>query len=241
MIILPAIDIINGKPVRLIQGDYGQVSQVAESVLDTAKQFEAAGADFVHLVDLDGAKAGHPVNAGLILETANSISIPCEIGGGIRTEEQARTYLDGGLERVILSTAALEDPDLVARLVADYPGRIAAGLDCRDGRVKVAGWLKDGGQTIEEAIASMEKLGVDTFIVTDIAKDGMLQGASVDLMERLSRLTDGKLIASGGVSSMDDVRALADLGLYGAISGKALYTGDLDLKEAIAAGKGKSC
>ena len=192
-------------------------------------------------MDLDGAKAGHPVNQELVLKTANSISIPCEIGGGIRTEEQARMYLDGGMERVILSTVALENPDLVRTLVEAYPGRIAAGLDCRDGRVKVAGWLKDGGVTIEEAIANMEALGIDTFIVTDISKDGMLQGASIDLMKQLSQLTSGKLIASGGVSSLEDVKALSALNLYGAISGKALYSGDLDLKEAIQAAGGRTC
>lgn len=241
MIILPAIDILDGKPVRLVQGDYNQVSQVADSVLDTAKQFEQQGAPFVHLVDLDGAKAGCPVNRERILETARALSIPVEVGGGIRTKEQAAGYLDNGVERVILSTAALQQPELVRELAAQYPGRIAAGLDCLNGQVKVAGWLEDGGVTIEQAVALMKELGVDTLIVTDISRDGMLSGASCDLYRQLSAITDAKLIASGGIASIDDIRALAKLDLYGAITGKAIYSGRLDLEEAIALAGEKTC
>ena len=236
MILLPAIDILGGKPVRLRQGDYNQASQVAASVLETARSFEQDGAEFIHLVDLDGAKAGHPVNDELILETANSVSIPVEIGGGIRTEEQARRYLDGGVHRIILSTAALANPQLVETLCRAYPGRIAAGLDCKDNRVKVAGWLEDGGVEIEEAIARMEKLGISTIIITDISKDGMLTGPAFDLYERLAPLTDCDLIASGGIACLDDLKKLkADGAVAGAITGKAVYAGAIDLKEAIEA------
>lgn len=236
MILLPAIDILGGKPVRLRQGDYNQVSQVAASVLETAKSFEADGAEFIHLVDLDGAKAGHPVNGDLILETANSVAIPVEIGGGIRTEADARRYLDGGVHRVILSTAALSNPELVETLCKAYPGRIAAGLDCKDNRVKVAGWLEDGGVQIGEAIARMEKLGVETLIITDISKDGMLTGPAFDLYNHLAPLTKCKLIASGGVARLEDLLKLqADGSVAGAIMGKAIYSGNLDLQEALKA------
>lgn len=236
MILLPAIDILGGKPVRLRQGDYNQVSQVAASVVETAKSFEADGAKFIHLVDLDGAKAGHPVNDELVLQTANSVSIPVEIGGGIRTEADARHYLDGGVQRVILSTAALSNPKLVESLCKAYPGRIAAGLDCKDGRVKVAGWLEDGGVQIEEAIARMEKLGVETIIITDISKDGMLCGPAFDLYNHLAPLTQCKLIASGGVACLEDLLKLqADGSTAGAIMGKAIYSGKIDLKQALKA------
>lgn len=240
MIILPAIDILSGRPVRLRQGDYNQASQVAESVLDTAKSFEADGADWIHMVDLDAAKAGKPVNHEIILEAAKSVSIPVEIGGGIRSVEDARLYLDGGVQRVILGTAALNNPELVETLTRDYPGRIAVSLDARDGRVKVAGWQEDGGVLLDDAVRDMEKAGVSTLIVTDIAKDGMLQGPSFDLMEHLSSITTCDLVASGGVSCADDIRKLAAQNLYGAIAGKALYAGRLDLKEAIAIGKGEA-
>lgn len=236
MIVLPAIDILGGKPVRLIQGDYSQASQVAASVTETAKAFEKAGASFLHLVDLDGARQGFPVNRDLIVQTARSLSIPVEAGGGIRTLDQARDYLDHGVERVILSTAALKDPAVVARLVEAYPGRIAAGLDCRNGQVRVAGWLEDGGMSIEEAVQAMEKAGIQTMIITDISKDGMLSGPSFDLYKRLRPLLQDstQLIASGGISSLEDLCALQkDGAVQGAITGKAIYSGALDLGKAV--------
>lgn len=236
MILLPAIDILDGKPVRLIQGDYAKASQVAGSVLDTARAFEQAGAQFVHLVDLDGAREGKPVNRDLIIRTAQMLSIPVEVGGGIRTESDAQTYLDGGVERIILSTAALEDPDLVERLVRAYPGRIAAGLDCRDGQVKVAGWLVDGGVSIEEAVRRMDQAGIRTMIITDISRDGMLSGPSFELYSRLRLLIspDCELIASGGIASIDDLARLQQEGAVGgAIAGKAIYSGAIDLKDAL--------
>lgn len=236
MLLLPAIDILGGKPVRLKQGDYSQASQVAASVLETAKDFEKAGAEFVHLVDLDGAKAGYPVNQDLILHTANALSIPVEVGGGIRSEADARAYLEGGVERVIVSTAALADPDLLASLIKDYPGRIAAGLDCKDGQVKVSGWLADSGVSIEEAVLKMEKAGVETLIITDISKDGMLSGPSFGLYETLAPLSSCRLIASGGISSLDDLLRLQKEGhVYGAIAGKAIYSGAVDVQQALQA------
>ncbi|MDO4663616.1 MAG: 1-(5-phosphoribosyl)-5-[(5-phosphoribosylamino)methylideneamino]imidazole-4-carboxamide isomerase [Erysipelotrichaceae bacterium] len=234
MIVLPAIDILEGKPVRLRQGDYNQASQVAASVLETAKSFEANGAKWVHLVDLDGAKAGHPVNDELILQTANALSIPVEVGGGIRSESQARAYLDGGIERIILSTAALADLDLVKRLSNDYPGRIAVGLDCKDMRVKISGWLEDGGVMIEDAVKTMEQAGIRTLIVTDIRRDGMLSGPSHELYQKLAKLTTCDIIASGGISSLEDLEKLQNDGnVAGAITGKAIYSGAIDLKSAL--------
>lgn len=236
MIILPAIDILGGKPVRLKKGDYAKVSQVADSVLETAKAFEAEGAQFLHMIDLDGAKAGLPVNQDLVLETARTLNIPVEIGGGIRTAKQARMYLEGGVKRVILSTAALENPALIAALAAEFPGRIAAGLDCDQGRVKVNGWLEDGGVTIEEAIRQMEAIGIETLIITDISKDGMLEGPSFDLYKRLAGQSRCKIIASGGISSQEDLVQLAKSGdVAGAICGKALYSGCVKLDQALAA------
>lgn len=234
MIVLPAIDILDGKPVRLRQGDYNQASQVATSVLQTAKAFEKDGASWVHLVDLDGAKAGHPVNDALILQTANAIDIPVEVGGGIRNESQARAYLDGGVERVILSTAALADLDLVKRLAKDYPGRIAVGLDCKDSRVKISGWLEDGGVMIEDAVLTMEQAGIQTLIVTDISRDGMMSGPSHALYEKLAQLTSCNLIASGGISCLEDLEKLQKDGyVAGAITGKAIYSNAIDLKSAL--------
>lgn len=234
MILLPAIDILDGKPVRLRQGDYNQASQVATSVLETAKAFEADGAKWVHLVDLDGAKVGHPVNDKLILQTANELSIPVEVGGGIRTESQARDYLDGGVERIILSTAALADLDLVKRLALDYPNRIAVGLDCKDSRVKISGWLEDGGVMIEDAVQTMEQAGIRTLIVTDISRDGMLSGPSHELYKKLGKLTTCDLIASGGISCLKDLEKLKNDGFVaGAITGKAIYSGKIDLKSAL--------
>lgn len=234
MILLPAIDILEGKPVRLRQGDYNQANQVAASVLETAQSFAESGATWVHLVDLDGAKAGRPINDALILQTAQALSIPVEVGGGIRNESQARMYLDGGVERVILSTAALADLNLVKRLAKDYPGKIAVGLDCKDSRVKVSGWLEDGGVMIEDAVQMMEEAGIQTLIVTDICRDGMLSGPSYELYRKLSKLTTCDLIASGGIASLEDLEQLEKEGnVVGAITGKAIYSGAIDLKPAL--------
>ncbi|WP_317300983.1 1-(5-phosphoribosyl)-5-[(5-phosphoribosylamino)methylideneamino]imidazole-4-carboxamide isomerase [Allobaculum stercoricanis] len=234
MILLPAIDILEGKPVRLRQGDYNQANQVAASVLETAQSFAASEATWVHLVDLDGAKAGRPINDALILQTAQALSIPVEVGGGIRNESQARMYLDGGVERVILSTAALADLNLVKRLAKAYPGRIAVGLDCKDSRVKVSGWLEDGGVMIEDAVQMMEEAGIQTLIVTDICRDGMLSGPSYELYRKLSKLTTCDLIASGGIASLEDLEQLEKEGnVVGAITGKAIYSGAIDLKPAL--------
>ncbi len=236
MILIPAIDILNGKPVRLKQGDYNQASSVADSVLETAKAFEQAGAAWLHLVDLDGAKEGKPTNQALILETIQSVSIPVEIGGGIRSFEDAKAYLDGGAARVILSTAALQKPELVTQLVKLYPGQIAAGLDCLNGEVKLSGWLENSGTSIEQAIQQMQEAGIQTLIITDISKDGMLVGPSFELYNRLAPQTTCQIIASGGISNLDDLLTLErDQSVAGAIVGKAIYSGNIDLPMALKA------
>lgn len=236
MILLPAIDILNGKPVRLKQGDYNQASSVADSVLDTAKSFEKAGAKWLHLVDLDGAREGRPINHDLICEVIEQVNIPVEIGGGIRTLENAQSYLEKGAARVILSTAALQNPELISKLAEKYPGQIAAGLDCLKGEVKLAGWLENSGTQIEEAIQAMEKAGIQTLIITDISKDGMLVGPAFELYKRLAPLTSSTIIASGGISSLEDLLTLQkDQSVGGAIVGKAIYSGNINLEKAIKA------
>lgn len=240
MIILPAIDIIDGKPVRLYQGDYAKKEVVASSVLETARSFEEAGAEFVHLVDLDGARSGSGQNRDLIVQTAQSLSVPVEVGGGIRTMETIRDYLENGVERVILGTAALENPALLEEALQAYGERIAVGLDCRDGRVSVSGWLNDSDADYLEFAEKMEKMGVRTIIFTDISRDGTLSGPNLEMLKALQKRVGLQIIASGGIKDLEHINQLADLDLYGAITGKAMYAGTLDLVQAIERGK-KSC
>ena len=240
MIILPAIDIIDGKPVRLVQGDYARKEVVASSVEDTARSFEQAGAGFVHLVDLDGAKAGKSLNRDLIIRTARSLSIPVEVGGGIRTMETIEDYLENGVARVILGTSALQDPELLQQVVQQYGERIAVGLDCRNGRVSVSGWLEDSDQDYLSFARAMEKMGVKTLIFTDISRDGTLSGPNLEMLAALKEAVNVQIIASGGIKDLSYIEDLAALDLYGAITGKAMYAGTLNLAEAIERGK-KTC
>ena len=237
MIILPAIDIIDGKPVRLVQGDYSSSHQVAAGVKEAAENFEKQGAEFVHMVDLDGAKAGHPVNIELILETANALNIPVEVGGGIRRMEDIEAYLNGGVERVILGTSALENPGLLKEAAARFGKRIAVGVDCKDGKVCTSGWLDVSDKDYLEFAKELEAMGVATIIFTDISRDGTLAGPNVDMLKKLADACSLQIIASGGIKDISHIGACADLNLYGAITGKAMYSGTLDLKEAIARGK----
>lgn len=237
MILLPAIDILDGKPVRLVQGDYGRASQVAASVPETAAEFERKGAEWIHMVDLDGAKAGHPVNLDLIAETARSVNIPVEAGGGFRTMEDIERALEGGISRVILGTSALQDEALLKEALARYGERIAVGMDCRNGKVSVAGWLQDSEMDYLDFARKMEALGVQTLIVTDISRDGTLGGPALAMMEAVSNACGINLVASGGVKDLGSIEDLAALNLYGAIAGKALYAGTLDLQQAIEAGR----
>ena len=233
MIILPAIDIIDRKPVRLYQGDYAQKEIVGSSVMELAKNFEQSGAEYIHLVDLDGAKEGKRVNHEIILETAHALDVPVEVGGGIRTMAQIESYLENGIDRVILGTSAMEDPQLLQDALRRYGERIAVGIDCRDGLVYGRGWLEASELHYITFAKQLEEMGVQTVIVTDISKDGTLSGPNTDMLAALKEQSGMRIIASGGIRSIEDIAALKQLGLYGAITGKAMYHGTLGLKAAI--------
>ena len=237
MIIFPAIDIKDGQCVRLRRGDYQTAHRVAESVVGTAKQFAEAGARWIHMVDLDGAKDAKPANTDLVFQAAEESGLHIEIGGGIRTMETVRFYLEPErgrpVSRVILGSAALKNPSLVKEAVREYGDRIAVGIDARDGKVAAEGWTDTSQVDYLELARRMEDAGVEYLIFTDIAQDGMLSGPNLEQLARLNEAVSCKVTASGGVSGIQDIRALRKLGVYGAICGKALYTGDLDLREAI--------
>lgn len=235
-IIYPAIDIRGGKCVRLFQGDYAQETVYADSPVEMAKRWVEQGAAWVHLVDLDGAKEGKPANAELIKEIAKSVSVPVQVGGGIRTEEQIADYLDAGVARVIVGTAAIEDEPFTKRILQAYGDKIAIGLDCRNGLVATRGWLTTTDVQATELAKRLVSYGAETFIYTDIARDGTMTEPNVEEIAGLAVATGKSVIASGGVSKLDDLLALsahtAD-GVSGAIVGKALYTDAFTLDEAL--------
>ena len=233
MIIIPAIDIIDGQPVRLYQGDYGKKEVVGDSVFQLASRFAKEGAAFLHLVDLDGAKAGRRVNDQIITQVASSLSIPVEIGGGIRTMDDIAYYIEHGVERVILGTSAMEDEELLKNAVARYGSHIAVGIDCKNGYVYGRGWLEGSTRYDIDFAKYLEKIGVQTVIVTDITKDGTLKGPNLEMLQKLKEAVRMQIVASGGVKDLDDIKALRDMGLYGAITGKAMVYGTLDLKQAL--------
>ncbi|MCM1334660.1 MAG: 1-(5-phosphoribosyl)-5-[(5-phosphoribosylamino)methylideneamino]imidazole-4-carboxamide isomerase [Bacteroides sp.] len=240
MIILPAIDIKDGNCVRLYKGDYATAEKVADNYLDTAFSFKKAGAEWIHMVDLDGAKAGKPVNTRIYTEVAEKTSLKVELGGGIRSLETIEAYLKMGISRVILGSAALKDPRLVADSVEKFGSeRIAVGIDARDGRVAAEGWLETSDVNYIDLANRMIGYGVKYFIFTDIARDGTLSGVNLEQLRALADGTGGRchIIASGGVRDLGDVAACKKMGLYGAICGKALYSGALDLREAIETGR----
>ncbi len=235
MILFPAIDLFEGKAARLFKGDYAQMTVYSDHPEEIAKDFTACGATHVHLVDLEGARSGETPNLETVLKIRESTGLFCEIGGGIRSMEIADRYLDAGLDRVILGTAAVQDRALLKSAVDRYGERIAVGADIRDGFLAVKGWTESSSITAERFFREMKETGVRTVICTDIAKDGVLQGTNLELYRDLSRRFDLDIVASGGVSGMEDIRKLAEMGLYGAIIGKALYTGDVDLAKAVEA------
>ncbi len=238
MIILPAIDIIDQAPVRLYQGDYDKKEVVGKSVLEIARMFEKAGAEYIHLVDLDGAKEGEKKNAALICQVAQAVQVPCEVGGGIRTMDDISFYLDQGLSRVILGTAAIHNPDLLKEAIQKYGDKIAVGMDCKNGIVCGSGWLEDSEYNYLDFAKKMEAMGVSTLIFTDISKDGTLMGPNLDMLKELKKTVSMNITASGGIRDLTHIQALKQLDLYGAITGKAIYADTLDLKEAIAYSKG---
>lgn len=235
MILLPAIDLHEGRCVRLFQGQYETAEVVAADALETAREFREAGAHWLHMVDLDGAKEGAPRNREIILEVAQNTDLQVEVGGGIRTLETVADYLDHGVSRVILGSIALKDPELVAAAVRKYGKRIAVGIDARDGKAAAEGWLETSQRDYIQLAKEMEALGVQYLICTDISKDGAMAGPNLPMLDRLNRAVSCNVIASGGVSSLLDLAALGELGLYGAIAGKSIYNGALDLKQAISA------
>ena len=233
MNIFPAIDLYDGKAVRLYKGDYRQMTVYSDNPVSVALDFAAAGAKFVHIVDLEGAKEGTTPNFEVVRAIKNACGLFCEIGGGIRTMEVIDRYLNAGIDRVILGTAAVTQKDFVREAVAKYQDRIAVGADIKDGYIAVKGWTETSKLTIENFCALMQQIGVQTLICTDISKDGAMMGTNLSLYRYLSQKFSMQIIASGGVSSIDDVQRLADMKLYGAIIGKAYYTGGIDLRRAI--------
>lgn len=239
MLIFPAIDLYGGQAVRLYKGDYDQMTIYDPEPLNTVEKFEAAGATHLHLVDLEGAKTGQTTNLPTIEKITARTGLFVEVGGGIRNMDTVRRYLDAGASRVILGTAAVTDPDFTAQAVAQYGDKIAVGADLKDGKVAIKGWLEtsqDGWQTFFDR---MQQLGVKTIICTDISRDGAMQGTNRELYRTLAQRYSMDIIASGGVSSLEDIRALKEAGVAGAIIGKAYYTGAIDLAQAIALGKGE--
>ena len=235
MILLPAIDLYEGRAVRLYQGDYKQMTVYAEHGADMAARFAEAGAQWVHMVDLEGAKSGATPNIPAVAEVVKRGELKVEIGGGIRNDDTVARYLDLGVSRVILGTAALRDRAFLERMVGNYGAAIAVGVDCRNGLVATHGWTETSETTGEEFCAVLDSLGVKTVIVTDISRDGAMRGVNQTLYENLNARFSMDIIASGGVSSVEDIRALKEAGIYGAILGKAYYTGAVDLTEALRA------
>ncbi|MDE5755129.1 MAG: 1-(5-phosphoribosyl)-5-[(5-phosphoribosylamino)methylideneamino]imidazole-4-carboxamide isomerase [Oscillospiraceae bacterium] len=234
MIILPAIDIKDGNCVRLVRGDYDTAHKVAEDYMKTAQEFVSAGAEWIHMVDLDGAKDAKPVNTDIFVDVAKHTSLKVEVGGGIRNLETIEFYLSNGISRVILGSVALKNPDLVAQAVQEYGERIAVGIDAKNGFVAVEGWLDASSVHYIALAEEMQKMGVKTIIFTDISKDGTLSGVNQEQLRALHDAVNCNIIASGGVHTMQDIIACANMQLYGTICGKSLYQGTLDLKEAIA-------
>ena len=220
MIIFPAIDIMDGKPVRLLRGDFDTAEQVAEDVLTTAKQFARVGCTWVHMVDLDGSLQKKPVNT-------------VEVGGGIRTMEDIAFYLDRGVDRVILGSVALKNPELVQQAVDAYGDKIAVGIDAKQGMVATEGWTEDSQMDFIDLAKAMEKMGVATIIYTDIGRDGTLSGPDVQGLDRLNKAVSCNVIASGGVTTITDILVMKDKKMYGTICGKCIYKKTLDLREAV--------
>ena len=237
MKIFPAIDLLGGKVVRLTYGDYNVKKTYDIDPLEAARSFVAAGAEYIHVVDLDGAKTGSPVNRDAIRAIA-STPLYMELGGGLREESQVEEILSLGVDRAILGTAAAENPDFARRMAACFGDKIAVGVDARDGKVAVRGWQETTGKDALQFVKEMKDIGIGTVIFTDIARDGALKGPNLEWYARLAKIQGMQITASGGVTCEEDVKALADLGLYAAIVGKALYEGRLSLERAIALGKG---
>jgi len=233
MIIFPAIDIRGGRCVRLEQGRFDSETVYGGDPAAMAEKWVSMGAQWLHAVDLDGARTGSGENRSIIIEIAGRIGIPVQMGGGIRTMDDVTGVLESGVARVILGTSAVKNPALVSEALRKYPGRVAVGIDARDGRVAIEGWERLSSQTAVEFAKRMEQLGCNVIIYTDISTDGMMTGPNLKSMEEMIRSVGMDVIASGGIGSIQDLKNLKEIGAAGAITGKAIYTGALDLKEAI--------
>ncbi len=239
MYIIPAIDLIDGKAVRLQKGDYNKVTIYSNDPVAVAKEFEAKGAKLLHVVDLDGAKDGTTANLQTVKSIIENTSLSVEIGGGVRDMQTVKRYIDLGVDRVIIGTAAVSDPEFLREAVLMYGDRVVVGVDIKDGYVAIKGWLEVSCLSCHEFCRELCSVGVKTIIVTDISKDGMMSGTNIELYKDLNEKLDINIIASGGVSSIDDVRTLTGMGIYGAIVGKAIYTGAIELCDAISASEGR--
>ena len=232
MILFPAIDLSGGRAVRLLYGDYRQMTVFSDDPLSVARDFVSSGATHVHLVDLDGAKDGTTPNADVVKDVAAKTPLFCEIGGGVRSLDTAEYYFSCGVDRVILGTAAVTDPAFLEAAVREYGDRIAVGADVKDGEIAIRGWTEKSGVKLDDFMRRMVELGVGCVIVTDITKDGAMKGTNRELYRELVKQYRVPITASGGVSDLSDVIALRELGLYGAIVGRAYYNGAIDLKRA---------
>ena len=237
MILLPAIDLFETKAVRLYKGDYANMTVYSENPIEIARDFENKGCTYIHMVDLEGAKDGTTPNLSIVEQVAKETSLFVEIGGGIRNMETVERYLQAGVSRVILGTAAVNDEAFLRAALAEYGEKIAVGADVKDGYIAIKGWLENASVTLEDFLEKMQALGVKNIICTDISKDGAMRGTNLALYKALSQKFSLDITASGGVSSLEDIRQLRKMDLYGAIIGKAYYTGAIDLKEALEVAK----
>ena len=237
MKIFPAIDLKDKKAVRLLKGDYDKVTVFNDNPVEVARKFEESGAEYLHVVDLDGAKDGDTTNFDIVKSIIDNTNLKVEIGGGIRTEDVIKKYIDAGAFRVILGTVAITEPDFTEKMIRKYGNKIAIGIDISDGYVAVKGWTEISNVSCDELFEKMQNAGADTIICTDISKDGAMEGTNLNLYKKLSEKFKIKIIASGGVSDIENVKALAKLNIFGAIVGKALYLDKIDLKEAIEVAK----
>lgn len=233
MVILPAIDIKDGQCVRLYKGDYATVQKVADSYMDTARAFENAGAEWIHMVDLDGAKDATQQNKDIFLDVAKNTKLKVEVGGGIRSMDTVEMYLKSGISRVIIGSAAVKNPQLVKDAVKEYGERIAVGIDAKNGFVATEGWLETSNVHFTQLARAMSDVGVEYIIFTDISKDGTLSGVNAQQLDEINKCCKANIIASGGVHTIEDIKICKNLGLYGTICGKSIYSGSLDLAEAV--------
>jgi len=233
MIIFPAIDIKDNKCVRLSQGDFNKINIYSNEPFDMAVKWESEGASFLHLVDLDGARSEEIINKKSIEKIAKNIGIPVQLGGGVRSEEKVKNLIDMGVERVIVGTIAVENKELLKKLVSKYKEKIVVSIDAKNGKVALRGWELVSEVDSIDLCKELEEIGVKTIVYTDISKDGMLEGPNFEIYKLLSQKTSLNIIASGGISSIDDIKKLKNMNIYGAITGKALYDNKIELKEVL--------